>query len=242
VEFNDADCITMFRSIFRRLAAGSRVLRRAARSKATVRTLQTVSRTRAAITANPRRFAVTAAISTLALTSVGVATAATAFADDVPFTGKPGTAHERTFIAVKPDGVQRGIVGDIIQRFESKGYRLVGIKLVHPTPEFAAKHYDDLKTKPFFGGLVKFFSSGPVVAMVWQGKGVVAGGRRLLGATNPDDSAPGTIRGDLCVTVGRNICHGSDAPDSAQDEIKLWFTEKEVVNWQSAVDPWVYDK
>jgi len=200
-----------------------------------------MSKTFAAPSALRRLMSGTIGFGAVALSAVGLSL--TAFAhDDIPFFGKPGSNHERTFIAVKPDGVQRGLVGDIIRRFESKGYRLVAIKMVHPTKDFAEKHYDDLKTKPFFPGLVSFFSSGPVVAMVWQGKGVIAGGRRLLGATNPDDSAPGTIRGDLCVTVGRNVCHGSDGPDSAQDEIKLWFGEKEVVHWHSGNEPWVYEK
>jgi len=143
---------------------------------------------------------------------------------------------------VKPDGVQRGIVGEIIKRFETKGYKLVAMKLVHPTEDFAKKHYADLSTKPFFGGLAKFFSSGPVVAMVWEGRGVVAGGRRLLGATNPDDSPPGSIRGDLCVNIGRNICHGSDAPDSAKEEIELWFKDTEMVSWDKADASWVNEK
>jgi len=167
----------------------------------------------------------------------------TASADEkVPFTGTPGTKNERTFIAVKPDGVNRAIIGEIIKRFEDKGYKLVGIKMVHPTEDMAKEHYDDLKNKPFFGGLVKFFSSGPIVAMVWEGRGVIAGGRRLLGATNPDDSTPGSIRGDLCVNVGRNIIHGSDGPESAKDEITLWFKEDEVVDWVPTIDQWVNEK
>jgi len=180
--------------------------------------------------------------------SIAVGTAAIAWysassgeaaGETVPLTGVPGTKNERTFIAVKPDGVQRGIVGDIISRFEAKGYKLVGIKMVQPTEAFAKQHYDDLKTKPFFGGLVKFFSSGPIVAMVWEGRGVISGGRRLMGATNPDDSPPGSIRGDLCVNVGRNIIHGSDGPDSAKDEIALWFKQGEVADWTGCGDSWV---
>lgn len=160
---------------------------------------------------------------------------------EVPYTGKPGTVFERTFIAVKPDGVQRGLVGEIIQRFEKKGYKLVAVKEIKPTQKFAQTHYQDLKAKSFFPHLVRFFSSGPVVAMVWEGKGVVAGGRTLLGATNPAESLPGTIRGDLCVDIGRNICHGSDSPSSAQDEIALWFKPDEVINWTNASNSWVYE-
>eukprot|EP01113_Clastostelium_recurvatum_P008454 TRINITY_DN139_c0_g1_i1.p1 TRINITY_DN139_c0_g1~~TRINITY_DN139_c0_g1_i1.p1 ORF type:complete len:228 (-),score=83.19 TRINITY_DN139_c0_g1_i1:91-774(-) len=163
-------------------------------------------------------------------------------ADKVPLQGLPGTKNERTFIAVKPDGTQRGLIGDIISRFEKKGYKLVGIKILRPTEDHARAHYADLKAKPFFGGLVKFFSSGAVVAMVWEGKNVIKAGRKMMGATDPQASEPGSIRGDFCVEVGRNIIHGSDGPDSAQDEIKLWFKEDEVANWDRTIDSWVYEK
>jgi nucleoside-diphosphate kinase len=132
---------------------------------------------------------------------------------------------ERTFIAVKPDGVQRGLVGEIIRRFENKGYKLVALKMLKPTVEQAQQHYIDLASKKFYGGLCEYFSSGPIVGMVWEGLGVVKGGRVLLGATNPADSLPGTIRGDLCVDVGRNVCHGSDSVESADKEIAFWFPE-----------------
>jgi len=159
-----------------------------------------------------------------------------------PINGVAGTKQERTFIAVKPDGVQRAIVGEIIKRFEQKGYKLVAIKMIRPSEDFAAKHYDDLKTKPFFGGLVKFFASGPVVAMIWEGAGVIKGGRTLLGATNPADSLPGSIRGDLSVVVGRNICHGSDSAESAEKEIKLWWKDTEVQDYELSTQGWIYDK
>eukprot|EP00178_Gracilaria_changii_P023696 TRINITY_DN71651_c0_g1_i1.p1 TRINITY_DN71651_c0_g1~~TRINITY_DN71651_c0_g1_i1.p1 ORF type:complete len:153 (-),score=30.98 TRINITY_DN71651_c0_g1_i1:22-480(-) len=151
-------------------------------------------------------------------------------------------SSERTFIAIKPDGVQRGLIGEIISRFERKGYQLVAMKLIHVTKEFASKHYDDLKDKPFFNGLVEYFSSGPVCAMVWQGTDVVKGGRTLLGATKPSESLPGTIRGDFAVDVGRNVCHGSDAVESAKQEIALWFKEEELTNWEKAEKKWVYEK
>ncbi|MCH91737.1 nucleoside diphosphate kinase-like protein, partial [Trifolium medium] len=109
---------------------------------------------------------------------------------------------ERTFIAIKPDGVQRGLISEIISRFERKGYKLVGIKVLHPTKEFAKQHYHDLKERPFFDGLCDFLSSGPVIAMVWEGQGVITYGRKLIGATDPQKSEPGTIRGDLAVVVG----------------------------------------
>jgi len=165
-----------------------------------------------------------------------------AAADKVPHGGLPGTQFERTFIAVKPDGVQRGLVGEVIKRFETRGYKLVAIKLIWPTREFAEQHYSDLSKKPFFGGLVKYFSSGPVVAMVWEGKGVIKGGRSLVGATNPADALPGSLRGDLCIDVGRNIVHGSDAPDSAKAEITLWFKETELSNYDQASAQWVYEQ
>merc|ERR1711916_11541 len=124
--------------------------------------------------------------------------------DKLPVEGIPGTKQERTFIAIKPDGVQRGLVGPIITRFTQKGYKLVGLKMVSPTRQMAEKHYADLSSKPFFGGLCDYFSSGPIVCMIWEGEDAILGGRRLVGATNPRDSAPGTIRGDFCIQVGRN--------------------------------------
>lgn len=160
----------------------------------------------------------------------------------VPRAGLPGTNFERTFIAIKPDGVQRSKVGNIISRFEAKGYKLVALKMLTPTKEKAAGHYADLSKKPFFGGLVEYFASGPIVAMVWEGINAIDQGRVLLGATNPKDSAPGTIRGDLCVDIGRNICHGSDGPGSAKHEIEFWFDESEVQAYTSHSNMWVYEK
>ncbi|KAG5593401.1 hypothetical protein H5410_043915 [Solanum commersonii] len=121
-------------------------------------------------------------------------------------------ADGRTFIAIKPDGVQRGLISEIVSRFERKGFKLVAIKVVIPSKEFAKKHYHDLSERPFFNGLCDFLSSGPVLAMVWEGEGVIRYGRKLIGATDPQKSEPGTIRGDLAVVVGRNIIHGSDGP------------------------------
>lgn len=148
---------------------------------------------------------------------------------------------ERTFIAVKPDGVQRGLVGEIIRRFETKGYKLVALKLVHPTMEMAQQHYIDLASKKFYGGLCEYFSSGPIVGMVWEGLGVVKGGRVLLGATNPADSIPGTIRGDFAVDVGRNVCHGSDSVESANREIAFWFTPEQLVSWGNHSEGQIYE-
>uniref|UniRef100_A0A5B6ZPX6 Nucleoside diphosphate kinase n=1 Tax=Davidia involucrata TaxID=16924 RepID=A0A5B6ZPX6_DAVIN len=147
---------------------------------------------------------------------------------------------ERTFIAIKPDGVQRGLIAEIISRFEQKGFKLVAIKIVVPSKDFAQKHYHDLKERPFFSGLCDFLSSGPVVAMVWEGEGVIKYGRKLIGATDPQKSEPGTIRGDLAVVVGRNIIHGSDGPETAKDEISLWFKREELVSYTSNAEKWIY--
>lgn len=148
---------------------------------------------------------------------------------------------ERTFIAIKPDGVQRNLVGEIIGRFEAKGFTLVGLKMIKPSKELAETHYGVHKERPFFKGLVDFFTSGPLVAMVWEGEGVVAAGRLMIGATNPLTSNPGTIRGDFGVSVGRNIIHGSDALETAQSEIALWFKEEELVDWTPVATPWLYE-
>merc|ERR1712076_95464 len=147
---------------------------------------------------------------------------------------------ERTFITLKPDAVHRGLVGDIIKRFEQKGFKLVAMKFMQASEELLKEHYADLSSKGFFPGLVKYMASGPVVPMVWEGLNVVKTGRVMLGATNPADSAPGTIRGDYCIQVGRNICHGSDAVDSAAKEIALWFKGDELTSWTPAAIDWVY--
>jgi len=142
---------------------------------------------------------------------------------------------------VKPDGVQRNLVGEIIRRLETKGFTLVGLKLMNVSRELAEQHYAVHKERPFFPGLVEFIISGPVVAMVWEGNGVIASARKMIGATNPLSAEPGTIRGDYGVTVGRNLIHGSDAPETAQSEISLWFKEEELVSWQPTLTPWLYE-
>ncbi|KAL0597526.1 Nucleoside diphosphate kinase B [Plecturocebus cupreus] len=146
---------------------------------------------------------------------------------------------ERTFIAIKPDGVQRGLVGEIIKRFEQKGFRLVAMKFLRASEEHLKQHYIDLKDRPFFPGLVKYMNSGPVVAMVWEGLNVIKTGRVMLGETNPADSKPGTIRGDFCIQVGRNIIHGSDSVKSAEKEISLWFKPEELVDYKSCAHDWI---
>ncbi|MGB7375020.1 nucleoside-diphosphate kinase [Calothrix sp. CCY 0018] len=149
---------------------------------------------------------------------------------------------ERTFLAIKPDGVQRGLAGEIIRRYETKGFTLVGLKFMKVSRELAESHYDVHKERPFFAGLVEFITSGPVVAMVWEGEGVVAAARKMIGATNPLTAEPGTIRGDFGVDIGRNIIHGSDAIETAQREISLWFSNDELVSWQPEVMPWLNEK
>ncbi len=148
---------------------------------------------------------------------------------------------ERTFIMVKPDGVQRGLVGEVIRRFEAKGFTLVGLKMLKVPQSLAESHYAVHKERPFFAGLVQFICSSPVVAMVWEGEGVIASARKIIGATNPLNSEPGTIRGDFAVSVGRNLIHGSDAPETAQAEIQLWFTEAELCSWERMATPWLYE-
>jgi nucleoside-diphosphate kinase len=148
---------------------------------------------------------------------------------------------ERTFLAIKPDGVQRKLVGEIIRRFETKGFTLVGLKLMNVSRELAETHYGVHRERPFFGSLVEFITSGPVVAMVWEGEGVIASARKIIGATNPLNAEPGTIRGDLGVNVGRNLIHGSDAPETAQQEVSLWFKDEELVGWQPTLMSWIHE-
>ena len=148
---------------------------------------------------------------------------------------------ERTFIMIKPDGVQRQLVGEIISRFEKKGFQLLGMKLMSVSKELAEKHYASLSDKPFFPGLVEFICSSPVVAMAWQGESIVSTSRQMIGATDPHAAAPGTIRGDFGVSVGRNIIHGSDTIESAQRELALWFDETDLVEWEAVNTPWLYE-
>jgi len=160
----------------------------------------------------------------------------------LPAEGIVGSNYERTFIAIKPDGVQRGLINKIIARFEEKGFQLVALKLIVPTEQLARGHYEDLNKKPFFPGLVRFFSSGPIIAMVWQGKGAIATGRRLLGETDPAKSLPGSIRGDYSIDIGRNIIHGSDGPEGAAHEINFWFTTQEIYDWLPTQNTHIYEK
>ncbi|KAH7856590.1 hypothetical protein Vadar_003231 [Vaccinium darrowii] len=148
---------------------------------------------------------------------------------------------EETYIMIKPDGVQRGLVGEIISRFEKKGFKLTGLKLFKCPQELAEEHYKDLNSKPFFPKLIGYITSGPVVCMAWEGDGVVASARKLIGATNPLQAEPGTIRGDLAVQTGRNVVHGSDSPENGKREIALWFKEGELCEWTPVQAPWLLE-
>mgnify|MGYP003949450357 FL=1 len=145
---------------------------------------------------------------------------------------------ERTFVAIKPDGVQRGLIGEILGRFERKGFKLVALKQLTPSRELAEKHYGVHRERPFFAGLVDFITSGPVIAMVWEGDGVIASARTLIGATKPLEANPGTIRGDLAVNIGRNVIHGSDGSETAKFEIGLWFESSELNDWMPSDRSW----
>ncbi|MEJ2357213.1 MAG: nucleoside-diphosphate kinase [Deinococcales bacterium] len=136
---------------------------------------------------------------------------------------------ERTFAMVKPDGVRRGLVGDVVKRLESKGFRIVGMKLMQISRELAERHYGEHEGKPFYEGLVSFITSGPVVAMVVEGENAIAEWRKMMGTTNPADAAPGTVRGDLAQTIDENIVHGSDAPATAEREIQIFFERSELL-------------
>jgi nucleoside-diphosphate kinase len=147
---------------------------------------------------------------------------------------------ERTFLMVKPDGVQRGLIGEIVSRFEKKGFKLVAAKLMTVSRELAEAHYAEHREKPFFEELVGFITSGPVFAMIWEGENVISVARQMMGKTNPADAAPGTIRGDYGISVGMNIIHGSDSPESAEREIKLWFREQDQISYEKTIDRWIY--
>ena len=146
---------------------------------------------------------------------------------------------ERTLILVKPDGVQRRLVGEVISRFERKGLRMVGLKLMQMTEDMAKEHYAEHVDKPFFGELKDFITSGPLVAMAWEGPGAIAHCRNLMGATRPNEATPGSIRGDFAVETGMNIVHGSDGTESAARELGIFFGEGELLAFEGADQKWV---
>ena len=147
--------------------------------------------------------------------------------------------NEKTLVLVKPDGVQRGLIGDVIGRLEKTGLKIVGIKLIQINDELAGKHYKEHKDKPFFTGLVKFITSSPVVALVLEGNNAISITRKTMGSTNPVDSPPGTIRGDFAVDLGRNIIHGSANDEDAKREVNLFFEENELCEYIRSNDEWV---
>jgi len=148
---------------------------------------------------------------------------------------------ERTLFIVKPDGVQRGLIGEIVSRLERRGLRLIGMKLMQITPELASRHYAVHAGKPFYEGLIKYITSAPVVVMVWEGPNAIELVRATMGATNPVKAAPGTIRADLGLMTGRNLVHGSDGPETAAFEIGLFFKDDELVSYTRSVEPWILE-
>ena len=148
---------------------------------------------------------------------------------------------EQTLVLVKPDGVQRGLIGEIISRLERRGLKLVGMKLMQVDEGLAHRHYGEHVDRPFFAGLVSFITSGPVVAMAWEANNAVEIVRGTMGVTNPASAAPGTIRGDLGVDIGRNLIHGSDSPESAVRELSLFFNTEEVLSYERSSDGWIVE-
>lgn len=150
-------------------------------------------------------------------------------------------ASERTLVLVKPDGVQRGLAGEIISRLERTGMQIIGMKVMQVSDELAGEHYAEHQGKPFYPGLVSFITSSPVVAIALEGPSVISTTRKLMGVTNPADAAPGTIRGDLGVDMGRNLIHGSANAEDAAREVPLWFAADELVSYDRATQPWIVE-
>jgi nucleoside-diphosphate kinase len=146
---------------------------------------------------------------------------------------------EQTLVLVKPDGVQRGLIGEIVARFERRGLKLLGMRFMQMSGELAAAHYEAHVDKGFYPGLVSYITSGPIVAMVWEGRDAISVVRTTMGITNAASAAPGTIRGDLAVEIGRNLVHGSDGPDSAEREVALFFGDGGLLNWERETDRWI---
>ena len=149
---------------------------------------------------------------------------------------------ERTLVLVKPDGVQRGLIGEVISRLERRGLRLVAAKFMNVSRQLSETHYAIHKGKPFYDGLISYITSAPVMAMVWEGPNAVAAVRQTMGATRPTEAAPGTIRHDFALEVGRNLTHASDEPANAEKEVALWFKKEELVDWKREVDKWIFEK
>lgn len=146
---------------------------------------------------------------------------------------------ERTLILVKPDGVQRGLMGEIVRRFEQRGLKLIGMKFLQMSQELAHQHYAVHKERPFFNDLVSYITSGPVLAMVWEGKEAINAARATIGSTKPVEAVPGSIRGDFGMEIGRNLVHGSDSPENGVKETDLFFKPEELVSWNRATESWI---
>jgi nucleoside-diphosphate kinase len=149
---------------------------------------------------------------------------------------------EKTFVMVKPDGVERGIVGKVVQRFEDRGLKICAVKMMKIPRELAERHYEEHKGKGFYEPLLSYITSGPVVCMVLEGENAVATARAMMGKTNPQDAAPGTIRGDFAQVTGRNVVHGSDSSESAKREIKLFFNDYEIQKYEKIDEEWLFEK
>ncbi len=149
---------------------------------------------------------------------------------------------ERTLVLVKPDGVERGLIGEVTSRLERRGLRLVAAKFMQVSKELAETHYAIHKGKPFYEGLIAYITSAPVMAMVWEGPNAVAAVRQTMGSTRPTEAAPGTLRHDFALEVGRNLTHASDEPANAEKEVALWFKPDELVDWKRDVDRWIFEK
>jgi nucleoside-diphosphate kinase len=149
---------------------------------------------------------------------------------------------ERSLVLVKPDGVQRGLIGEVISRLERRGLRLIAARFMQVSQELAKTHYAIHKGKPFFEGLIAYITSAPVMAMVWEGPDAVAAIRQTMGATRPNEAAPGSLRHDFALEVGRNLTHASDSVENGQQEVALWFKPDELVEWSRAIDPWIFER
>jgi nucleoside-diphosphate kinase len=148
---------------------------------------------------------------------------------------------EKTLVLVKPDGVQRGLIGEVISRLERRGLRLVAAKFMSVSQELAETHYAIHKGKPFYDGLIRYITSAPVMAMVWEGPKAIAAVRQTMGATRPTEAAPGSLRHDFALEVGRNLTHASDTPENGETEVALWFKPVELVTWDRSTDRWIFE-
>jgi nucleoside-diphosphate kinase len=148
---------------------------------------------------------------------------------------------ERSLVLVKPDGVQRGLIGEVVRRLERRGLILVAAKFMQVSRELAETHYAIHKGKPFYQGLLNYITSAPVMAMVWEGPDAIAAVRQTMGATRPTEAAPGTLRHDFALEVGRNLTHASDSVENGEKEVALWFTPEELVSWKRDIDPWIFE-